>query len=214
MIDLLLLSEKQKEDLLNGLALLAQVFWGPEPELCRDMVQGGFREDLKALSPLLGPEGREAAARLAALTRGRTSPERLCLELEEDFLRLFVTAREGLKSPPYHSFYESEEGRLMGRPALMMAKRLEALGVDLRTRTKEPPDHLAVEIEYLFILLEGGLSQGRAELLAQARGFAAQEMLPWVARLAQGLESEESAGPFYPAAAGLLVSVLSLVAGG
>ena len=206
-------SDKQKKGLLNGLALLAQIFWGPEPALCRDMVRGSFRSDLEALGPLLDSPGLEDLNRLQVYAQNRTSPEELCRELEEDYLRLFVTAREGIHHPPYQSLYETEEGRLMGRPALMMAKRLEALGVDHRSGTKEPPDHLAVEIEYLFLALEGGLKHGQEGLIALAREFAGEEMLPWVARLAQGLKSDKEAGDFYPAAAGLLVSVLEIVAG-
>ena len=193
--------------LLTGLALAAQLFWGPEPELCRDMAQGEFGSDLKALAPYLDEPGRSAAGNMAAWAKGR-SGEELRQALEDEYFRLFVNAKEGLKAPLYHSHYETKDGALMGRPLAMMAERLEAAGIDLGEETGEPADHLAVEAEYLYFLLEAGLTRDREELLTEASLFAAREMLPWVREMARRLAQTEEEGSFYRASAAFLVSLL------
>ncbi len=204
--------DRAAKALLTGLALLAQVFWGPEEELCRDMARGGFGDDLTSLSPHLDRAGRLAAKQMAEIFRGRPEEE-LCSLLEDYYLRLFVTSKEGLKAPLYHSHYDSPDGSLMGRPYQMMARRLEEMGTDPAGPTGEPADHLAVETEYLFLLLESGYIRQDDGLLAAGRDFAAQEMLPWVRELARRLEQEEEPGTFYPASARLLVSLLKALPG-
>ena len=199
------------EALLGGLALLAQLWWGPEPEFCQDLARGGFKADLEALGPWLDRPGQEAARGLLDWVRSRTGEE-LGRILEADYLRLFINSREGLKAPLYHSPYESPDGGLMGRPQAMMRDRLEAAGIDLRSMTREPADHLAVECEYLFFLLEAGLNHGREDLVAAGREFAAREMLPWVREFAGRLEEEREAAPFYPLAAALLAALLKALA--
>lgn len=195
------------ETLLEGVALAAQIWWGPEPELLQDLARGRLAADLERLSPGLDGPGREAVRELTSWIRAGEQEE-TARTLEAEYPRLFINARGGLKAPLYHSHYETPDGGLMGRPYLMMTERLRAAGADLRERTGEPADHLAVECEYLFFLLEAGLSSGREDLLAAGREFAGQEMLPWVRELAGRLREERTVSPFYPRAAALLVSLL------
>ena len=52
----------------------------------------------------------------------------LCEALEQDYVRLFISDRNGITASLHQSNYDSEDGRLMGRPAKMMASRLKASG--------------------------------------------------------------------------------------
>lgn len=100
----------------------------------------------------------------------------------------------------------------MGRPAKMMASRLKASGLALPEEGSPPADHLAVEVEYLTLLLEGAFGEGGDDLLQAAQDFAATELKPWLKQFTERLETEAEC-PFYPAAAALLLALVSLVAG-
>ena len=100
---------------------------------------------------------------------------------------------------------------MMRRPADMMTLRLEAAGLDIEEKTSEPPDHLAVELEYLFLLYEEALSGANRVMRAEARSFAGKEMLPWLEKFEARI-SEVDDSAFYTAVAGLLVSALMTAA--
>ncbi len=199
-------SERERELLLESLVLLARIFWGPEPLLCADLC-GPARETLAELGPLLSPPGPAAARELGRSLADCGGPEELCSELEPAYVRLFVSDRDGVAAPLYHSCYQGE-GLLMGPPAQDMARRLEAAGLSLEGEAAEPPDHLAVELEYLVLLLEEGWSHGDATLLAEAGEFAGAFMLPWVEAFLARLAGERDAR-LYPLAAELLTAILA-----
>ena len=201
---------------LNGLALLAQCFWSPEPELIADLSSGQAQADLDRLTGLIGRSGDPAgpAGRGDEVGSIReyvsAAGADLAGDLEQAYIRLFGAIRGGLVAPPYQSCYEGQ-GLLMGRPAEMMAARLAAAGIDLSGRTDEPPDHLAVELEYLFIILEAAVGSDDQAGLAEAARFARIEMAPWLARFAARLADESGAG-FYPAAARLALEAVEFIA--
>lgn len=201
------------EACLNGLALLAQCFWPPEPELIEDLLSGRAQADLDRLAGLIGPSGgpEEPTGEEVDSIRGYVAAtgEDLAVELEAAYIRLFGAARGGLIAPPYQSCYE-EAGLLMGRPAEMMAARLAEAGIDLSGRTAEPPDHLAVELEYLFLILEAAVVGGRPDDLAEAARFARTEMSPWLAEFTARLDGQAGAG-FYQAAARLALATVRFI---
>lgn len=206
------LSPGKCRSLLNGLAMASHIFWGPNPSSCREMVKKDYIQDLMELASILGEENGASARAMASYLAEAEEPGELCRQLEESYVPLFVNNHGGAAAPPYHSCYEGEQGLLMGRPAEMMARRLEAAGIDLAELTSEPPDHLAVELEYLFLLLEAAFSQDDPRLLAEARSFAGQEMLPWLESFRQRL-GRQSANLLYPSAADLVLAMVRLAAG-
>ena len=195
---------------LDWLVLLSRGFWGPSPELCLELSDVGFGAKLDRLKGLLGAAGDRAIDEMAGYLAGVSGPEELCDTLEAAYVRLFVTAPGGAIAPPYHSCYESEDGLLMGRPAAMMKERLAAAGLWLEGRASEPPDHLAVELEYLYLLLESGFGNSVQALIDGAREFAKQEMAPWV-RVWAGRLANETEERFYPAAARLVEGILQKI---
>ncbi len=180
-----------------ALVWLAQIFWGPDLEQCRDL--RGALPALEDLAAALGP-GRDAPAReLAAWLAARPDPAAICRQLEPAHVALFIARPGGVAAPPYQSCYQGP-GLLLGPPAQAMARRLEEAGLTL-ARAGEPPDHLAAELEYLAHLL------AEPATLAQGLAFAAQELRPWLSELAGRLATQPGC-PFYALAAALALAVI------
>ena len=200
------------KSLLNGLALMSQIYWGPTPELCADLASPDLVEELMELSGVLGDSSRQATQGLLDWLRANQNTADLHESLETTYVSLFVNQRGGAAAPLYQSCYEQPDGILMGRPALMMQKRLGKAGIDLNGKTDEPADHLAVELEYLYLLLERAYLQDDPSLLADARDFAALELLAWVEPMRRRIPRDDSC-QLYAAATDLLLAMLRLTAG-
>jgi TorA maturation chaperone TorD len=208
--NLKVLTEEELSLLLNGLPLLSQAFWGPSEDWCKEMQHAASTNELEKLGETAG--SKVAAHTMAHYMKTFGTLEQALETLEEAYVRLFISSRGGIKASLHHSFYDSEDGRLMGRPVKMMEDRLKASGLALPGEDSIPADHLAVEVEYLTLLLESafGGDAGEGDLPA-AQGFAKIELKPWLEQLADRLETETEC-PFYPAATRLLLAMVSLIA--
>ena len=206
------LSPNEFRCLLNGLALMSQLYWGPTPELCQELVRVETAQELMELGDLLHEESGQAARDLVGSLQAIKDPVELYSALEPMFVGTFVSAPGGGVIPLYHSCYQNEEGLMMGEAARMMQMRLAEAGVDLEAITSEPPDHLAVELEYLFLLLEQAYTQDAPRLLNLARDFAAQELLPWLEEMQRRLPQADQC-LLYPSATELLLAMVRLTAG-
>ncbi len=101
--------------------------------------------------------------------------------LEEDYLRLFVVNQE---VPPYESSIMTP-----GNPALTMAaldEEYSAGGLSMATSFSEPPDHAAVELEFMSLLCkqEGEAWAKRSvgdavRYLEREAGFLNQHLSRW-----------------------------------
>ena len=200
------IGENEREALLDGLTLMSRIFWGPDASLCQDLC-GPAEDILSQLSNLLSPPGPAAARDLTDILNSHEDQAALCAQLEPAYVRLFVSDQGGVAAPLYHSCYQGE-GLLMGPPAQEMALRLETAGLGLEEESAEPPDHLAVELEYLILLLEDGWSHDDPALLAEAGDFAGSFMLPWIEGFLARLAGE-TGSRFYPLAAELLTALLT-----
>ena len=82
--------------------------------------------------------------------------------LEESYVRLFVNAQNGITAPLYHSCYQDtgqpdSQSGLMGESAGFMRQFFKSKGLSLANSINEPPDHLSIELEYLYFLLQQGV---------------------------------------------------------
>lgn len=206
-----LLSPDNRNDLLEGIDFFCRCFLGPDPGFCETLLSEPGKEMFDRLGRLLG-EGARPVTRLLLSDLCRFSnAEDLHGTLEAAYVRLFVNARGGIAAPLYQSCYEPGSGALMGESARLMQERLAACGLSISGRFSEPPDHLSVELEYLFYLLDTGWREENAQRLDDAVSFAMESLLPWVRRLLARIENENSA-PFYPPAAALLAELLAKIA--
>ena len=73
-------------------------------------------------------------------------------ELKVEYARLFVGPYE-LKAPPYGSVYLDGERRVMGNSTMEAIRLYEEAGLVIDQGFKELPDHIAVELEFMYYLI-------------------------------------------------------------
>ena len=93
----------------------------------------------------------------------------------------------------------------------MMKERFDSKGLSLGDHIHEPPDHLAIELEYLYFLLDKGWSDGDASLVDEAVSFAAEIMLPWVTKFQERIAPVETECCFYQLITTMLCSILRFI---
>jgi TorA-specific chaperone len=91
-----------------------------------------------------------------------------------------------------------------------MKRCLEAKGLAIDMRLSEPPDHLSIELEYLYFLLEKGLIDSNRAIVAEADSFATKIMLPWVTKFHDRLVAEKKYR-FYPHISSILCATLKSI---
>ena len=206
------LDADQTRRFMETLIWLSQVFWGPEPGTFAALFDEQLPPELEEMAGILDglgfTAGAGAAREMAAWARARAGSAQGEAELEEAFVRLFVSNRQGLAAPLFQSCYQ-DEGLMMGPPALRMGRRLDQAGLSLESAGNQPPDHLAAELEYLVVMLEAGLEQEDQEALDEAAAFATQELGAWLPEFALRLEGAAEAS-LYPRAARLAVEMLRM----
>ena len=189
--------------LLNLLELCVVIFRGPDKGTWSELASTGVPQLLDTVQGFPGPgiPLRGLADALAAADIG---------DLESEYVRLFIAGPGGIPAPLYESCHQDETPRTMGRSALAMADRLESLGLEVSLASNEPPDHLTIELEYLYYLLAEGWAS-RPELADLGSDFADKVMLPWVRRFRDAL-AQGDPHPVFARAADLCVAALETVA--
>jgi len=210
------LTAEQHAALLELLKAACTVFWGPDHEICRKMLREDYFLPLDTIAAAIITQPPEAAGKLKALINACPNAETLYDQLEDAYVPLFVNARGGIAAPLYHSCYVEEDrpsgsGPLMGAPALRMQQLLAGAGLSLEHSANEPPDHLAVELEYLFYLLQKNRTDPTARSLPEAVAFVKSDLLPWVPRFEKRLRAA-APNSFYALTAAVLVAVLHFIA--
>ena len=194
---------REQAILLDGLKIMGQTFWGPSLEECTEMVREPYLNRLQSLKSILPGRSFDSLDQIVFTIMSFPDVDSLCQHLEECYVRLFISAKGGITAPLYESCYEFEGAPLMGRAATEMKERFEAQGMSVADNVQEPPDHLSIESEYLYFLLDKGWDEQDDALVAEGSAFAAETVLPWVSKLHERLASEKQCH-FYP----LMVSIL------
>lgn len=213
MASLVSLDKKMQTALLDSLAALARLFWGPDPESSRELLQGSFLNPFETLESRVEFEPPAILADLNDIIDELADENALFQYLEEAYVRLFINSRAGITSPLYASCYvdgteSNENAPLMGLPADLMRKRFASKGLEMSETMHEPPDHLSIELEYLFFLLKNGWADNDPALLSEAVSFAGEAMLPWVNRLWERI-ADENQCRFYPLITSVALSILA-----
>ncbi len=163
----------------EALRLLILIFWSQGGEKDWTALVRRSEEIWKSLSVI--PElGNQAIANTADKLLQSHSPEFLDQELESEFIRIFINTRKGVAAPLYHSCYHNDQYLLMKEPSIKMAEILETAGMDVGPEIGEPPDHISIELEYLYFLLNQEQALNDPEFSSHIRGFALEFMLPWI----------------------------------
>ncbi|MGD9043420.1 MAG: molecular chaperone TorD family protein [Desulfobacterales bacterium] len=209
-------TKDQQQALLQLLKEMSIVFWGPDQEKCVALLKESVFHPFEKISALPGFQISKTLTEIKSVLKKFTSADALYLYLEEAYVRLFLSDIKGVTAPLYASCYANtksgEKGLLMGEPAIDMKSRFESKGLSLSNEIHEPPDHISIELEYLYFLLAKGWSDGDKDLINEASTFAAEVMLPWVSEFQARLVVEKECR-FYPLMASILAAILEIIAG-
>ena len=197
--------------LLDGLKIMGRIFWGPSLEECTEMLRENYLNRLQSLKSILPGRSFDSLDQIVSTIKSFPDVDSLCQHLEECYVRLFISAKGGIVAPLYESCYEFEGAPLMGRAATEMKERFEAKGMSVADNVQEPPDHISIELEYLYFLLDKGWREKYDALIVEAAEFSSDTLLPWVSELSEKLASEEECR-YYSLMATIVVEILTVIA--
>ncbi|WP_372841673.1 molecular chaperone [Phaeovulum sp.] len=150
---------------------------------------------------------RDELGGLLALVATRPDVGPFALDLATDYARLFLGAgSRGITVQPYESYHTNPRGALFQEATGAMEALLREYGL-AASGTKEPADHVAVELEFL-AQLTADLAEGGEPRAAVLRDKLLREhVLVWVPGFCNACIERDRQG-FYAAAARLLQSLL------
>ena len=163
--------------------LFAKSFYYPDIELAKSVFNG---EILFAQTGLAKPD---EINRLYEWIERFMSEKDLLEALQVEHTGLFINAFPKLIAPPYKSYYLENE--LYGESTSEILQNYRDFGFNISTQLKEPADHLAVELEFVYRLNEMGESKSVQKIFVQ------EHILSWIDKLYQRV-AEYAALPFYP----------------
>jgi TorA maturation chaperone TorD len=150
-------------------------------------------------------------ASLAAIFAGEPPLAEAGDDLEVERVRLFVNAAGGVPAPPYASWYL--DGTLGGPSTAGVLEAYAAQCLEVAPDGGQPPDHIAVELEFLHLLCRHQLAARAtrdAPALAAARAaetaFLSGHFRRWVPRFAAAIRGA-APGPLFASAADALTAL-------
>ncbi|MGD9162931.1 MAG: molecular chaperone TorD family protein, partial [Desulfobacteraceae bacterium] len=195
---------KSQKVLLEGIDALCCIFWGPDPDQCRTLLDGDFTAVFKNVEKELGKIIHESLSKFNAIIKEHDDPEDLFLALNEEYVRLFISNLNGITAPLFESCYEYENAPLMGPAAMRMKELLDSAGLDISDDFNEPPDHLCIELELLYYILEKAwkTKSKKNARLKEVESLVSEVMLPWIETFYNRLDTEYP-DCFYTLSAGM-----------
>jgi len=183
--------------------LLAACFYQPQKET---FLEEGFFENLSLLLKRVCPE---AAVFLEKM--GREIMNYSNEELLVEYARLFIGPYE-LNAAPYGSIYLDEGRKIMAESTSRVNDFYHQIGLDMDTDFTELPDHIAVELEFMYYLsfkkteaLKTGSADKVTHFARAQEEFLENFMGRWVPVFCERIKSETD-NPYY----GALADCLSL----
>ena len=120
-----------------------------------------------------------------------------------DFARLFV-GPYALLSPPYGSVYLEGERKVMGNSTMDVRMRYGDAGLELAADFKEPPDHIAAELEFMYYLSfkeVEAFSNSNIEtaigFIQKQKSFLEDHLMAWMPEFINSI-IKYAESPFYP----------------
>jgi TorA maturation chaperone TorD len=103
-----------------------------------------------------------------------------------DFAKLFVGPFQ-LLAPPYASIYLEGERKIMGDSTVDVIERYQEVGLDISKQFKDAPDHIAAELEFMYVLicleisaLQDGISEDMQNSIHRQRAFLKDHLGAWI----------------------------------
>ncbi|MEW6738744.1 MAG: TorD/DmsD family molecular chaperone [Nitrospirota bacterium] len=140
-IDELILNEKIRGDCYR---LLSACFYQPDRSLfVQEYLLRNLAEGLKRVCSSASVFAEKMEEAIATYTNE---------ELLVDYAKLFVGPNE-LIAPPYGSIYLDKERKVMGDSTIKTMELYREAGLAINDDFKELPDHIAVELEFMYYLV-------------------------------------------------------------
>ena len=188
--------------------ILCQVFWGPNASFCEKLFEQEITKKLEPLERMTAIDPPDTLEKLQGFIEDFKDSENLYVELEATYVSTFISNRKGRIVPLYQCCYEYDNAPLMGPPAIEMRERLAKAGLSIEPN--EPPDHLCIEMEYLYYLCNKGWIDEDNLLLEAAVSFTDKIMLPWIRDFQKELEMRSEAS-FYSMFTSVMIAVLGVI---
>jgi TorA maturation chaperone TorD len=193
----------------NLCRLLAACYYEPGPEFAEEKV---FESMLVAATRI--------DAQLAALARqlGADYATEGAGALLLDYTRLFLGPNH-IAAKPYGSIWLEGQNTVMGESTMAVKKLYEESGFDMSDDFHEVPDHIAVELEFLYLLIYRENEAGRnkdaealKERVALRTRFLEQHLGGWIAPFSAAMIAGAQCN-FYRRLAQLTASFVNMEAG-
>ena len=201
---------KSQKAILEGIDALCCIFWGPDPDQCRTLLDGDFTAVFKNVENELGNIIHGSLKKFNSILKNYDDPETLFLTLNEEYVMLFISNLDGITAPLFESCYEYENAPLMGPAAIRMKDFLDSAGLDISEDFNEPPDHLCIELELLYFILEKAWKNKKNTSLKESEAFVSKVMIPWL-KIFYNKLSSENPDCFYTISASILLELLQSV---
>ena len=167
----------------NCFKLLAACFYEPDKTM---FIEQQVCENIKKLSGDWAPDAARHAGKMDAYLK-TLSQEQLSI----DHAALFVGPFE-LLAAPYGSVYTEDTRQVMGRSTIDVLSFYEVAG--LSVDIKEPPDHIAIELEFMYYLCSkeataasDNLSEDAYRLRRQQTDFYFNALKPWAGKFCEAI---------------------------
>jgi len=202
-------------DLDRGIArenlsrLLSACYYEPGPEFAEEKVFDSMLEAATRIHP-------ELAAHAQPLGEAYTAAGHDALLL--DYTRLFLGPNQ-IIAKPYGSVWLEGENTVMGESTMAVQKLYEEGGFDMREEFHEVPDHIAVELEFLYLLIfreneaqrNGELEVRRGKTVLRKR-FLDEHLGCWIGSFTSAVMAGAQSS-YYRGLAELTVGFVDLEAG-
>ena len=168
--------------------LFSLIFHRPDREFV-SYLRDGFMDDVRFLD-------KDAVTGFSTFLRDNSEKdeEKFHEMLAVEYTSLFTTAIPQVTCPPYESMYM--EDVVMGETTLSVLEHYGRAGLSVIEKFHDLPDHVAVELEFLYYLAEN-------ESRALHDSFMKEHFSRWVPRFCEDIKKNERIG-FYGHAAAIL----------
>jgi putative dimethyl sulfoxide reductase chaperone len=146
-----------REDLAR---FLAGCYYEPGPEFAEERLFDSMLTAALAIDPELAEHARRLGRAFAADD---------LQDLRVDYTRLFLGAPQAL-AKPYASVWLSDQPELMQDSAMALLELYQRGGFQIDPEFRDLPDHVAVELEFLYLLTH---RQNQARVLRDAQALQA-----------------------------------------
>ncbi len=168
--------------------ILSIIFHKPDREFT-SYLRDGFIEDVKFL------DKAAISGFFTFLKENREKNEEKFYEMiAVEYTRLFTTAIPQVPCPPYESMYR--EDVIMGDSTLSVIDSYNKAGLNVIEKFHDLPDHVAVELEFLYYLTENGFT-------TEHDSFMKYHFSKWVPKFCEDVKKNDRIG-FYEHAASIL----------